>query len=308
MVAAGFGEIISPMNTQVQELVELLQVEQLEHNLFRGISGDIGSPRVFGGQVLGQALMAAALTVERDRSVHSLHAYFLRPGDKQAKIVYDVERIRDGGSFTTRRVVAIQHGQPIFNFAASFHVKEDGVSHQDTMPQVPPPEGLTSVHELRRQHFDKLPERLRAVLHAETAIDIRHCEPFNPLNPPPAGERAAVNNSWFRASDRLPDDPVLHQAMLAYSSDFGLLSAALLPHGLSFMNGSVQGVSLDHAMWFHDSFRMDDWLLYATNSPAASGARGFCRGSIYTQDGRLVASVAQEGLMRPQPPKVKKPA
>jgi acyl-CoA thioesterase-2 len=293
------------MNTQVQELVELLQVEQLEHNLFRGISGDIGSPRVFGGQVLGQALMAAALTVERDRSVHSLHAYFLRPGDKQAKIVYDVERIRDGGSFTTRRVVAIQHGQPIFNFAASFHVREEGVSHQDDMPQVPPPEGLVSVHELRRQHADKLPERMRAVLHAETAIDIRHCAPFNPLAPPPAGEREAVNNSWFRASDRLPDDPVLHQAMLAYSSDFGLLSAALLPHGLSFMNGSVQGVSLDHAMWFHDDFRMDDWLLYATNSPAARGARGFCRGSIYTQDGRLVASVAQEGLMRPQPPKVK---
>jgi acyl-CoA thioesterase-2 len=289
------------MNTQLHELVELLHVEQLEHNLFRGISGDIGSPRVFGGQVLGQALMAAALTVEPERSVHSLHAYFLRPGDKQARIVYDVERIRDGGSFTTRRVVAIQHGQPIFNFAASFHVKEDGVSHQDAMPQVAPPEGLASLHELRRQQFDQLPAAVRAVLHAETAIDIRPCEPFDPLNPPPPGARSAVDNSWLRASDRLPDNPVLHQAMLAYASDFGLLQSALLPHGLSFMNGSVQGVSLDHAMWFHDSFRMDEWLLYATDSPAAKGARGFCRGSIYTQDGRLVASVAQEGLMRPQP-------
>ncbi len=295
------------MNTQVQELVELLQVEQLEMNLFRGISGDIGSPRVFGGQVLGQALMAAALTVDRDRSVHSLHAYFLRPGDKQAKIVYDVERIRDGGSFTTRRVVAIQHGQPIFNFAASFHVREEGVRHQDAMPQVPPPDGLVSVHELRRRNAEQLPERMRGVLHAETAIDIRHCEPFNPIKPPPAGTRGPDNNAWFRASDRLPDDPVLHQAMLAYSSDFGLLHAALLPHGLSFMNGSVQGVSLDHAMWFHDSFRMDEWMLYATHSPAANGARGYCRGSIYTQDGRLVASVAQEGLMRPQPPKAAAP-
>jgi acyl-CoA thioesterase-2 len=291
------------MNTRVQELIELLQVERLEDNLFRGISADIGSPQVFGGQVLGQALMAAALTVEPERSVHSLHAYFLRTGDKEAKIVYDVDRIRDGGSFTTRRVVAIQHGRPIFNFAASFHVKEEGPQHQATMPEVPPPDGLASVHELRQKHIDRLPERVRAVLHAETAIDIRQCQPFDPFNPP---VREGRNDSWFRAADRLPDNPVLHQAMLAYSSDFGLLHAALLPHGLSFMNGSVQGVSLDHAMWFHDSFRMDDWLLYSTDSPAAHGARGFCRGSIFTQDGRLIASVAQEGLMRPQPPK--KPA
>jgi acyl-CoA thioesterase-2 len=288
------------MNIHVRELVDLLQVEQLEHNLFRGISGDVGSPRVFGGQVLGQALMAAALTVEPGRSVHSLHAYFLRPGDKAAKIVYDVDRIRDGGSFTTRRVVAIQHGQPIFNLAASFHVKEAGPQHQAAMPSVPAPDGLTSVHELRLKNLDRLPARLRAVLHAETAIDIRHCDPFDPFDPPVRGPH---NNSWFRASDRLPDDPVLHQAMLAYSSDFGLLHAAMLPHGLSFMSGNVQAVSLDHAMWFHDEFRMDEWLLYATDSPAAHGARGFCRGSIFTQDGRLIASVAQEGLMRPQPPK-----
>jgi len=288
------------MKAHVQELVDMLQVEQLEHNLFRGVSGDIGSPRVFGGQVLGQALMAAALTVDSARSVHSLHAYFLRPGDKAAKIVYDVDRIRDGGSFTTRRVVAIQHGQPIFNFAASFHVKEEGPMHQAEMPTVAGPDGLASVSEMRRQNADRLPERLRALLLAETAIEIRQCEPWDPFNPPVRGPR---NDAWFRADDRLPDNPVLHQAMLAYASDFGLLNAALLPHGLSFMNGSVQGVSLDHAMWFHDDFRMDEWLLYATDSPAAHGARGFCRGSIFTQDGRLVASVAQEGLMRPQPPK-----
>ena len=288
------------MKAHVQELVDMLQVEQLEHNLFRGVSGDIGSPRVFGGQVLGQALMAAALTVEPARSVHSLHAYFLRPGDKAAKIVYDVDRIRDGGSFTTRRVVAIQHGQPIFNFAASFHVKEEGPMHQAEMPKVTGPDGLASVSEMRRQNADRLPERLRALLLAETAIEIRQCNPWDPFNPPTRGPH---NDSWMRASDRLPDNPVLHQAMLAYASDFGLLHAALLPHGLSFMNGSVQGVSLDHAMWFHDDFRMDEWLLYATDSPAAHGARGFCRGSIFTEDGRLVASVAQEGLMRPLPPK-----
>ena len=297
--------IIPPMKAHVQELVDMLQVEQLEHNLFRGVSGDIGSPRVFGGQVLGQALMAAALTVEPGRSIHSLHAYFLRPGDETAKIVYDVDRIRDGGSFTTRRVVAIQHGQPIFNFAASFHVHEEGPQHQAVMPTVAGPEGLANFTELRQQYGDRFAERGRTMLHAETAIEIRPCTAWDPFNPPIHEPR---NDAWFRASDRLPDEPVLHQAMLAYSSDFGLLSSALLPHGLSFMNGSVQGVSLDHAMWFHDRFRMDEWLLYATESPAARGARGFCRGSLFTQDGRLIASVAQEGLMRPQPPKGAKPA
>lgn len=286
------------MNSPVQDLVDLLQVEQLEHNLFRGVSGDIGSPRVFGGQVLGQALMAAALTVERERSVHSLHAYFLRPGDKQARIVYDVDRIRDGGSFTTRRVVAIQHGQPIFGFAASFHVREDGPSHRADMPQVPGPDGLLSELDLRRQHIHRIPEKLRDVVLAETAIDLRPVTPMDPFDPPKAPPR---NDTWFRAKDRLPDDPVLHQAMLAYSSDFGLLRPALMPHGLSWLKRNVQVVSLDHAMWFHDTFRMDDWLLYSTESPASGGARGFSRGSIFTQDGRLVASVAQEGLMRVTP-------
>ena len=287
------------MNAHVRELIELLQVERLEHNLFRGISGDIGSPAVFGGQVLGQALMAAALTVDTSRRAHSLHAYFLRPGDKNAKIVYDVDRIRDGGSFTTRRVVAIQHGKAIFNLQASFQVKEDGPHHADAMPPVPGPEGLISDNELRQKNQHRLPERMRAVLHAETAIEIRQLEPLDPFDPPISPPR---NASWFRATDRLPDDPVLHQAMLAYASDFGLLRSALMPHGLSFFKGNVQGVSLDHAMWFHDDFRMDEWLLYVTESPAAGGARGFCRGSVFTQDGRLIASVAQEGLMRPRDP------
>ena len=292
----------------VQQLVDLLQVERLEENLFRGVSGDIGSPRVFGGQVLGQALMAAALTVERDRSVHSLHAYFLRPGDKTARIVYDVDRIRDGGSFTTRRVVAIQHGQPIFGFAASFHVREEGPSHQATMLEVPGPEGLVSDLELRRQHIDRIPEHLRETVLAETAIELRPIgPPEDPFKPVPAPPRY---DSWFRAEDRLPDDPVLHQAMLAYSSDFGLLRPALKPHGLTWLRRDVQVVSLDHAMWFHNDFRMDEWLLYQTDSPASGHARGFSRGSIYTQDGRLVASVAQEGLMRvlKRPPKPETPA
>ena len=288
------------MNAHVRELIELLQVERLEHNLFRGISGDIGSPAVFGGQVLGQALMAAALTVDASRRAHSLHAYFLRPGDKNAKIVYDVDRIRDGGSFTTRRVVAIQHGKAIFNLQASFQVKEDGPHHADAMPSVPGHEGLISDNELRQKNQHRLPERMRAVLHAETAIEIRQTEPLDPFDPP---IRPPRNDSWFRATDRLPDDPVLHQAMLAYASDFGLLRSALMPHGLSFFKGNVQGVSLDHAMWFHDDFRMDEWLLYVTESPAAGGARGFCRGSVFTQDGRLVASVAQEGLMRKVTPR-----
>jgi acyl-CoA thioesterase II len=293
------------MKPVVQELVELLQVEQLEHNLFRGVSGDIGSPRVFGGQVLGQALMAAARTVDPARRVHSLHAYFLRPGDKNARIVYDVDRIRDGGSFTTRRVVAIQHGQPIFNFAASFHVREEGVAHAGAMPSVPGPEGLASEWELRQAWLHKVPEALRGVLHAETAIEIRPVQPLDAFNPPPAAPR---NDAWLRAADRLPDDPLLHQAMLAYSSDFGLLRPALMPHGLSFYKGNVQVVSLDHAMWFHDDFRMDDWLLYATESPWAGGARGFSRGQIYARDGRLVASVAQEGLMRMAAPRARAPS
>lgn len=285
------------MKKLLSDLIAMLCVEQLEDKLFRGVSGDIGSPRVFGGQVLGQSIMAAARTVEADRTLHSLHAYFLRPGDKTAKIVYDVEQVRDGGSFTMRRVVAIQHGQPIFNCSASFQLREDGPTHQAAMPEAPPPEGLQNLQEIRQAHLHSMPERMRSTPFPENAIEIRPTHPYDPFHPP---KRPAVNNSWLRAIDTLPDNPVLHQAMLAYASDFGLLNAALLPHGLSFFGGSAKGASLDHAMWFHDSVRVDDWLLYATDSPAAGGSRGLCRGSIFTRDGRLVASVAQEGLMRPQ--------
>lgn len=290
------------MNDALKELVDLLQVERLEDKLFRGVSGDIGNVAVFGGQVLGQALMAAALTVDRSRSVHSLHAYFLRPGDKKARIVYDVDCIRDGGSFTTRRVVAIQHGQPIFNFAASFHHREAGFEHSADVQPAAGPEGLPNQHELWQRHADRLPERLKQRLQGEFAIEIRPLEALDAFDPPP---RPARYDTWLRASAELPDDPVLHQAMLAYASDFGLLRPALLPHGLSFMDTRLQSASLDHAMWFHGDFRMDEWLFYATESPFAGGARGFCRGSIHARDGRLIASVAQEGLLRlraPAPP------
>ena len=260
-------------------LVEQLRLEQLEKNLFRGSSSDIGAPAVFGGQVLGQALMAAARTVDNGHAAHSLHGYFLRPGDTKAPIVYDVDRIRDGGAFTTRRVVAIQHGEAIFHMSASFHRREGGVEHQGAMPVVPAP--------------DSLQEQAHQPL--SLPIDFRFADGRPPLGHgvcPPTGQ------TWMRTVDRLPDDPLLHQAMLAYASDYSLLGVAMQPHGLDFRKPGVQGVSLDHAMWFHRDFRIDDWLLYDTDSPSAFGARGFCRGSVYSQDGRLVASVAQEGLVR----------
>ncbi|WP_418316331.1 acyl-CoA thioesterase [Piscinibacter sakaiensis] len=283
------------MVNALNELVELLRVEQLEDKLFRGISADIGNARVFGGQVLGQALMAAASTVDPSRSVHSLHAYFLRPGDKSARIVYDVDCIRDGGSFTTRRVVAIQHGKAIFNFAASFHQREVGLEHQVERPDLPGPDGLASQHQIWARVRDRLPERLRARLDIEPAIEIRPLLDHDPLTPGPLPPQF---DSWMRAVGQLPDDPVLHQAMLAYASDFGLLRPALQPHGRSFFEPDMQVASLDHAMWFHRDFRFDEWLLYRTESPFAGGGRGFSRGSIFSRDGQLIASAAQEGLIR----------
>ncbi|MFG5410184.1 acyl-CoA thioesterase II [Piscinibacter sakaiensis] len=282
------------MNPALRELVDLLQVEPLEDKLFRGVSGDIGNRAVFGGQVLGQALMAAARTVPAERRVHSLHAYFLRPGDKQARIVYDVDCIRDGGSFTTRRVVAIQHGRPIFNLAASFHRPEPGFSHAAPAPQRRRP-SRRSVPRPRAPHLARLPERVQARLRAEQAIEIRPLQALDPFEPAP---QAPAHDLWMRASGVLPDDPVLHQAMLAYASDFGLLRSALLPHGLSFFDPRLHTASLDHAMWFHAEPRMDDWVLYCTESPWGGGARGFCRGTLHDRHGRLLASVAQEGLLR----------
>jgi acyl-CoA thioesterase-2 len=263
----------------LRALVEQLSLEQLEKNLFRGTSSDLGAPAVFGGQVLGQALMAAARTVDNGHAAHSLHGYFLRPGDKAAPIVYDVDRIRDGGSFTTRRVVAIQHGEAIFHMSASFHRRENGVEHQRAMVPVPAPESL--------------PEQQRLAL--ALPIEFRFADGRPPLG---EGKWGPSGQTWLRTVDALPDDPLLHQAMLAYASDYSLLGVSMQPHGLDFRKPGVQGVSLDHAMWFHRDFRCDDWLLYEADSPSAYGARGFCRGSLYSRDGRLVASVAQEGLVR----------
>jgi len=278
----------------LDELVAHLQLEQFEINLFRGRSHDIGSPAVFGGQVLGQALMAASRTVPI-HAVHSLHAYFLRPGDKEAAIVYEVDRIRDGMSFTTRRVTAIQHGKAIFHMTASFQNAEQGVEHQRAMPDAPSPDGMRDDLDAMRDAFDQLPARARAVLDRQRPIDFRTVHQVHPITP---GVQPPCNQAWMRATGTLPDDPILHCALLAYASDFSLLSVALRPHGLTYFQPGVQVVSLDHAMWFHRDFRFDDWLLYETDSPSATGARGFCRGAIFSRDGRLVASVAQEGLIR----------
>ncbi|BCR04713.1 acyl-CoA thioesterase II [Desulfuromonas versatilis] len=282
------------MKNLVQDLVKHLTLERLEENLFRGESRDVGQKSVFGGQVLGQALMAAARTVE-GRQAHSLHGYFLLPGDPRAPIVYDVERIRDGRSFTTRRVVAIQHGRAIFNMAASFQIREQGVEHQAQMPEVPGPEGLADKAELGRRAAERASGRVRRFLLQPRPIEFRPVAPDDPLEPEP---RPPQRQLWLRAAAALPDDPALHQAVLAYASDFSLLGTAFLPHGLSFLQRQVQAASLDHAMWFHREFRLDDWLLYAMDSPSAGNARGLCRGSIFTRDGKLVASVAQEGLIR----------
>ncbi len=282
------------MKDLVQDLLKHLFLERLEENLFRGNSRDIGGKSVFGGQVLGQALIAAGQTVE-GREAHSLHAYFLRPGDMRAPIVYEVDRIRDGRSFTTRRVVAIQHGRAIFNMSASFQVREEGIEHQAEMPQVPGPEGLPDKVELGKKAAEKAPENIRKLLLQERPIEFRPIHPIDPLHPEPGSPCREV---WFRANGSLPEVPAVHKAVLAYASDFSLLGTALLPHGLSFHQRQVQAASLDHAMWFHRDFRINEWLLYVMDSPSASNSRGLSRGSIFSRDGKLVASVAQEGLIR----------
>ena len=282
------------MHPVLDDLITLLQLERIEDNIFRGDSRDIGSAQVFGGQVLGQALSAAQHTVE-DRVAHSLHAYFLRRGDMNAPIVYEVDRARDGGSFSTRRVVAIQHGRPIFNLAASFQQSEPGLSHQADKPDVPGPDGLRDLAEIACEHIDKLPEKLRRFMTDKRPFEFRPVEPVSlgAMDPQPP-----VKHVWIRAVDVLADDVALHQNLLAYVSDFELLGTSTLPHGLPFGQGKVIMASLDHALWFHREFRMDDWLLYAMDSPNASGARGFARGQLFTADGTLVASTVQEGLIR----------
>lgn len=279
----------------LHELLSLLDLEPLEVNIYRGTNRDLGSGRVFGGQVFAQALVAARRTVDASREAHSVHGYFILPGDLRAPIVYFVDRLRDGKSFTTRRVTAIQHGQAIFNLSASFHADEDGVRHQADAPSAPAPESLTPELELVRQVADRIPEALRPVLTQDRPLDFRPVAPGDPFRPE---REPPVRHVWFRAIDRLPDDALTHHAVLAYASDYRLLTTALQPHGLSFGSPNLQLASLDHSLWLHRPFRADEWLLYAMDSPVAYGARGFARGSIFTRDGTLVASVAQEGLIR----------
>jgi len=276
-------------------LLEVLNLERLEVNLFRGISPQNGWQRVYGGQVLGQALVAAGRTVDEPRTTHSLHAYFLLAGDPAHPILYEVERIRDGGSFTTRRVTAIQHGRAIFAMSASFQKDEEGFVHAAAMPDVPPPEALPSARELIAKFEDSLPESMRSYWQRENPIELRPVDVSRYLSRTPS---PPAQHIWLKASGRLPDDPRLHQCVLAYASDFTLLDTALVAHGKVLFDTDIQLASLDHALWLHRPFRADDWLLYAQDSPSASGARGFCRGSFFTRDGRLVASTAQEGLIR----------
>lgn len=283
------------MPSILDELVSLLSLEKLEENLYRGQSQDLGWGVVFGGQVLGQALMAAMRTVPEPRAVHSLHSYFLRPGDVKAPIVYDVDRSRDGSSFTTRRVVAIQHGEPIFSLAASFQKPEPGFTHQDAMPDVPGPEGLPTDQERFARHAAKLPEAMKAWALAERPIEVRTVEDDDPLHLVP---RAPDRHVWFKARHRLPDDPALHHAVLAYASDSAFITTAMKPHAASWWSGKVQVASLDHAVWFHRPARVDEWLLHVMHSPNASGSRGLVFGRVFTRDGLLVASTAQEGLTR----------
>jgi acyl-CoA thioesterase-2 len=278
----------------LDDLIALLKLERIEDNIFRGNSRDIGSAQVFGGQVLGQALSAAQHTVE-DRVAHSLHAYFLRRGDMDAPIIYEVDRARDGGSFSTRRVVAIQHGRPIFNLAASFQTPEPGLDHQADAPDVPGPDGLKDLAEIACDYIDKLPVKLRRFMTDKRPFEFRPVEALTLGSDAP---RPPVKHVWIRAVDRLPDDLALHQNLLAYVSDFELLGTSTLPHGLPFAQGKVMMASLDHALWFHRQFRIDEWLLYAMDSPNAFGARGFARGQLFNADGTLIGSTAQEGLVR----------
>jgi acyl-CoA thioesterase-2 len=284
-------------NYNVTDLLALLDLEPIEFNIYRGTNRDIGSGRVFGGQVLAQALVAAQRTVEEERTAHSLHGYFILPGDLNVPIVYFVDRLRDGKSFTTRRVTAIQHGRAIFNMSVSFHVHEPGFEHQSQMPDVPPPESLKSELEIIRARAHDIPEKIRDVITQDRPFDFRMVEdidPFDPVKQPP------FRHIWVKALGPMPDEPLAHQAVLAYASDYGLLGTALQPHGRSYRRPNVQVASLDHSLWLHRPSRCDEWLLYVIDSPVAAGARGFARGSIFTRQGQLVASVAQEGLTRPR--------
>jgi len=280
----------------LEELLRLLKLEKIEENIFRGESQDLGFGNVFGGQVVGQALSAAGRTMSSDFKAHSLHGYFMLAGDATKPIVYTVDCIRDGKSFVTRRIVAIQNGRAIFSSAASFHKDEQGYEHQDTMPDIKGPDGIESEGEMVERLADKIPSEIREKLLCKKPIEIRVVNPMDPFTPAKMPPEKYV---WFRAIDKLPVDSAIHKYMLAYSSDFHLVGTALYPHGKSFWSPDMQVASMDHSIWFHREFKMDDWLLYVMKSPSASKARGLNIGSIYTRQGVLVASVAQEGLIRP---------
>jgi acyl-CoA thioesterase II len=282
------------MTYHVGDLLDLLDLEPIEVNIYRGRNRDIGSGRVFGGQVMAQALVAAQRTVEPERIAHSLHGYFILPGDLAAPIVYFVDRLRDGTSFSTRRVTAIQHGRAVFNMSASFHRTEEGFEHQAAMPDAPPPHELDSELDLIRAAAHTIPREVRGVLTQDRPLDVRpvHTDPLDTAPRPP------LRHLWLRTVGAMPQPLITHQAVLAYASDYALLATAVQPHGIGIRDPRLQAATLDHTVWFHRPFRMDEWLLYTMDSPVAAGARGFARGSVFTADGRLVASVAQEGLLR----------
>ena len=277
-------------------ILPLLELEPIERNIYRGQNRDIGSGRIFGGQVLAQALVAARRTIaDEDRTAHSLHAYFILAGDLGLPVVYFVDRTRDGRSFTTRRVTAIQHGRAIFALSASFHRAEEGLSHQSGMSSVHPPEGLRSELDIMREQADRIPDHLRAILTQDRPFEFRPVERYVPFD---RTRRPPVRHVWLRTTQRLDDNPVHHQAALAYASDYGILSTALYAHGRTTRDSDLMAASLDHSMWFHRPFRVDEWLLYRIDAPIAHGARGFGRGTFHTRSGELVASAAQEGLIR----------
>lgn len=286
----------SPTPEQLaRDLVDLLDIEEVDTDLYRGKLGNDGFGRVFGGQVIGQALQAAQRSTDEPKIAHSLHAYFMRPGAEDHPIIYRVVRDFDGKSFATRRVIATQHGQPILSMTCSLQRPEGGLAHQDTMPEVTPPEELTSDRELRLAMIDRIPERFRANFMRPRMVDIRPVSPRSWLDPV---KQAPAQNSWFRVVAPIGDDPAMHRAILAYASDMSLLGTATLAHGVNWMTHKLQTASLDHTVWLHEDFRADDWLLYVCDSPWAGHARGFNRGKIFSRDGRLVASCAQEGLIR----------
>jgi acyl-CoA thioesterase-2 len=284
--------------TREESLIETLALERIEVNLFRGLAPRDQGPRIFGGLVIAQALLAAYGTVQGSLC-HSLHCYFLRPGDPTIPILYDVDRARDGRTFTARRVTAIQHGEQIFNLAASFQRPEEGLEHQDPMPEGPGPEDLSGEHDLRRTLTAKLPPHMREMAERPRPIDMRPVDPQDFMAMKPA---APAQNVWMRAASPIGDDPTFNQAVLAYASDMSFLSTSMRPHGMGWQTPGLQTASIDHAIWFHRPTDFNDWHLYVQKSPSASGSRGFNLGEIYSRDGRLVASTAQEGLIRYRPP------